>query len=91
MSLFPLKLAGYLGTIITLVAFVLGTFIVVEKYALADTLHLRITGTAMLAVVLLFLIGIVLICLGLIALYIANIHGEVLRRPLYVIRRERKF
>ena len=32
------------------------------------------------------LTGIVLICLGLIALYIENIHNEVINRPLYVIR-----
>ena len=41
----------------------------------------------MLAIALTFLIGIVLICMGLIALYIANIHGEVTNRPLYVEKR----
>jgi hypothetical protein len=33
-------------------------------------------------------VGIVLSCLGLIALYIANIHSEVVNRPLYVIRKK---
>ena len=32
------------------------------------------------------LIGIVLSCLGLIALYVGNIHTEVVNRPLYLIR-----
>jgi dolichol-phosphate mannosyltransferase len=33
-----------------------------------------------------FVLGIVLIALGLIALYIGQIHAEVIGRPLYVIR-----
>ena len=40
----------------------------------------------MLAIVILFLVGIVLICLGIIALYIANIQNEVINRPLYVVK-----
>ncbi len=33
-----------------------------------------------------FLIGIVMISLGMIAVYIANIHEEVRQRPLYIIK-----
>jgi hypothetical protein len=33
------------------------------------------------------LVGLVLACLGLVSLYIANIHAEVTNRPLYVVRR----
>ena len=47
------------------------------------------TPLAMLAVMILFLVGIILICLGLIAMYIAHIHDEVVGRPLYIIRRPR--
>ncbi len=90
-SLFPLKFAGYLGVSITLVSGALGAFIFVEKYVLADPLELNISGPAILAVINLFLVGIVLTCLGLIALYIANIHGEVTGRPLYVVRSRRNF
>ncbi|MFH1046891.1 MAG: glycosyltransferase family 2 protein [Patescibacteria group bacterium] len=86
-SLLPLKLAGYLGLAITPVAGSLGLFIFVEKYLLHDPFEMHFSGPAMLAVVLLFLIGIVLICLGLVALYVANIHAEVVNRPLYVVRR----
>lgn len=86
-SLFPLKLAGYLGIIITLPAGLLGLFILVEKYFLNDPLGLNFTGTAMLSVLVIFLVGIILSCLGLIALYIAEIQGEVTNRPMYVIRK----
>ncbi len=91
MSLMPLKLAGYVGLVIVAVSFPLGCFIFIEKYLLNDPWNLQFSGTAILALVLLFLVGIVLVCLGLMALYIANIYSEVLRRPLYVIRKARRF
>jgi Glycosyltransferases involved in cell wall biogenesis len=86
LSLFPLKLAGYLGMLITVSAGILGTFIFAQKYLLHDAGGYSFSGPAILAVIILFLVGIMLICLGLIALYIANIHGEVINRPIYVKR-----
>ena len=87
-SLFPLKLAGYLGVLIVLFAGPLGVFMFMNRYFL----HWMVfSGPAMLAVFNLFLIGIVLICLGLIALYIANIHSQTLNRPMYIIRKKNNF
>lgn len=86
-SLFPLRIAGYMGILITILSAILGIFIFITKYV---TESLNFTGPAILAVVILFLIGIVLICLGLIALYIANIHGEVCNRPMYIVRNPKK-
>lgn len=83
LSLFPLRVAGYLGIFITLSSGFLGIFIIINRYF---TQQFYFSGPAILAVIILFLIGIVLICLGLIALYIANIHAEVNNRPMYVIR-----
>ena len=85
-SLFPLKFAGYLGIIITFFSGIIGLFIFIKKYILVDSWGLSISGSAILAVIILFLIGIVLISIGLLALYIASIHGEVINRPIYVIR-----
>jgi dolichol-phosphate mannosyltransferase len=90
-SLFPLKLAGYLGVIITFFSGLLGLFVLVEKYFLNDPWDLHVSGSAILAIIILFLIGIVLSCLGLMALYIANIHSEVVNRPMYVIRDKKNF
>ena len=33
-----------------------------------------------------FLMGITLLCLGFMALYMGSIHGEVINRPLYIIK-----
>ena len=38
-----------------------------------------------------FLIGIVLMAIGLVALYIGTIHTEVINRPLYVVRERLNF
>ncbi|HEX7963484.1 MAG TPA: glycosyltransferase family 2 protein [Candidatus Saccharimonadales bacterium] len=86
-SLFPLKFAGYLGLFILLTAVPIGSFLSFERFVLNDPLHWNITGTALLAMMILVLVGIMLGCLGLISLYIARIHAEVTNRPLYVVRR----
>ncbi|HUC89993.1 MAG TPA: glycosyltransferase family 2 protein [Patescibacteria group bacterium] len=85
-SMMPLKLAGYMGVFTLLVSAPLGVFVIIERYILDDPLNLRITGTASLAIALLFLVGVVLASLGLVALYIARIYAEVVDRPLYVLR-----
>lgn len=87
-SYFPLKLAGYLGIVIVALSAPLGLFIFIEKYVLHDPHHYNFSGSAILAVILLFLVGIVLICLGLMALYIANIQNEVINRPMYVVKKD---
>lgn len=89
MSLFPLKIAGYLGFIITMLSGPLGLFIFIEKYLLNDPWDLSFSGPAILAVILVFLVGIILISLGLMSLYVAAIHTEVMNRPLYVARPEK--
>ena len=38
-----------------------------------------------------FLIGIVLMALGMIALYIGHIHTEVVNRPMYIVRKRINF
>jgi dolichol-phosphate mannosyltransferase len=86
LSLVPLKLAGYLGIVIVIISGSLGLFIFIERYVLGEPWNMGFSYPSILAVINLFLIGIVLSCLGLIALYIANIHGEVINRPMYVIR-----
>ncbi len=89
-SLFPLRLAGYTGLIFIMLFGALGLFTYIEVFLMGDPMGLNITGTALLAMLLLFAIGIVLCSLGLIALYIASIHGEVINRPLYVVRTEKE-
>lgn len=87
-SLFPLKIAGFLGIIITFFSGIL-LLIMFPTYFLIKSPYF--SPLSIVAVANTFLIGIVLICLGLIALYIGNIHNEVINRPLYIIRERLNF
>jgi polyisoprenyl-phosphate glycosyltransferase len=87
-SLLPLQFAGYLGVFILITSGAFGVFMYLTKYVWGDPYHFNFTGTAMLATLVVFLVGLVLMCLGLVAMYIARIHSEVTNRPLYVIRRD---
>lgn len=89
LSLFPLKLAGYLGICITIISGLLGLGVFIGKFIIRNPWTMSITGSAILALLILFLVGIILCCLGLTALYIAHIQIEVMGRPMYIVRRKR--
>lgn len=87
-SLFPLKLTGYLGIFITLFAGLLLTWMMVTRFVLDTQMF---TPLAFFVVANTLLIGIVLMAIGLVALYIGNIHIEVINRPLYLTREKLNF
>jgi polyisoprenyl-phosphate glycosyltransferase len=84
-SLVPLRVAGYLGVFIVVCSIPLGIVMVIDHYFYP--LGFNFSGPAMLADIILFLIGIVLICMGLLAYYIGHIYQETRNRPIYVVRR----
>jgi dolichol-phosphate mannosyltransferase len=81
----PLYLFGYTGVAITTLSGLLGLAVIVEQLLLRDPLHWKFTGTAMLGILILFLVGILLMAQGIVSLYISNIHNQSKRRPLYII------
>lgn len=81
----PLYFFGYLGVFITLLAFIMGAAVFIEQLLFSDPLGWNFTGTAMLAIILVFLVGIVLMSQGMLALYISHIHSQTKQRPLFVI------
>ncbi len=80
----PLKIAMYFGFVASAVSFVLGLYFVLEKLFGPGQLA---RGWASTIVVVLFLGGVQLICLGVIGEFIGRIYDEVKQRPLYVIGR----
>lgn len=82
-SLLPLKVASYLGVLITTVSGLLLAGMVITDWFIDPNMF---TPIAILGVSNMLLIGIVLVSLGFIALYIARIHSEVINRPLYIVR-----
>jgi len=84
----PLQVGGVLGFLTVLASAVAGLFVLLEKYIFGDPWNLAISGSAILALFVSFLVGIVLICQWLLALYIESIHNETQNRPLYIIDEE---
>ncbi len=85
-SLLPLRFAGYLGAVITPLSGALGFAILLGKYVFNEPFLSSFSGPAQLAILLTFLVGVVLICMGVMSMYIAQIHDETMGKPLYLIR-----
>jgi glycosyltransferase involved in cell wall biosynthesis len=85
----PLRLMVGFGSIVSII-FALGGIIgVIDKYIAPGILgfDLKLTGTAVLAMLIIFLVGVIITCIGFIGMYIEHIHTEILNRPIYAIRR----
>lgn len=92
-SLFPIKLAGYMGMVITVLSGFLGFFALITQFLFASEMEkykIVFSGPFLLGIFNSFLTGIIMVCLGLIAAYIGNIQTEVANRPLFVIKKNRK-
>jgi len=87
-SLFPLKAAGYIGVIITLIFGGLFSWMLINRYILNQ--H-TFSSLSYVIVANTFFIGVVLMALGMMALYIGYIHTEVTNRPLFIIRKKINF
>ena len=81
-STVPLRVTLMLGFLMSVVAFVLAVFAVLAKVTGAYT----VPGWASTTVGVALLGGVQLTVLGVIGEYIARIHDEVKRRPLYLLR-----
>lgn len=81
----PLYIFGYLGIFIAASSFILGMIVLIEQLLLGDPLLWNFTGTAMLAILIIFLVGIILMSQGVLSLYISSILNQSKDRPLYVV------
>lgn len=77
----PLKMSSYFGIGISLCAFVFMLIVIMKTLLLGE----KVQGYTSLMVVVLFLGGVQLICLGIIGEYIGRIFNETKKRPLYLV------
>jgi dolichol-phosphate mannosyltransferase len=80
----PLRLALYVGTLVSLGSLAVGLWVLYERLF---TDH-AITGWASTIVSINFIGGTILLTLGVIGEYVGRIYDEVKSRPLYVLRDE---
>ncbi len=78
----PLKFATALGFIVSMAAFFASLYVLYVKFIS----HNAVPGWASLMLVVLFLGGVQLICIGIIGEYISRMSANVRSRPLYVVR-----
>ncbi len=82
-SLFPLQVFTLLGMLISFCSFVFVVFLMLRRLIVGP----EVEGVFTLFAILFFLIGIVLLGLGVTGEYIGRIYQEVRKRPRFVVRR----
>jgi dolichol-phosphate mannosyltransferase len=88
-STVPLRLATYLGLLVSILAFFGAIFTLAQRIFEAQFTRIGfgpIPGFATTVISILFLGGVQLICLGILGEYIGRIYEEVKGRPLWILR-----
>ena len=80
-SIVPLRLASMAGAIISLLGFAYAIYLVVRTLVQGSD----VPGYASIVVIMLFLGGVQLLCLGLIGEYLGRLYIEAKERPLYIV------
>lgn len=78
----PLHIATWLGIIISILAFIYLIFVLVKTILFGDP----VAGFPTLISVILFLGGVLLLCVGILGEYVARMYSETKRRPGYLVR-----
>ncbi len=84
LSLKPLYFSLYVGAAILPLSLLAAAFSVIEM-VVGDPLHLNITGSGYLGLLIVFLVGLLLVSQGITALYLSHIHIETQNRPLFIV------
>ncbi|GAH07653.1 unnamed protein product, partial [marine sediment metagenome] len=83
-SQFPLRLATYVGLVVSLVSFVYTAKIIIDTLLFGRT----VPGWTTLMAAVLFLGGVQLAVIGIVGGYIGRVYVEVQQRPLYLIKKK---
>ena len=78
----PLRLATYLGFIVSFISFLVIIYTLYQKYFGMDVVQ----GWSSTMISILFIGGVQLICLGIIGEYLGRIMDNVKKRPLYIVK-----
>jgi polyisoprenyl-phosphate glycosyltransferase len=77
----PLKLASYVGLSVAMLAFAYAAYVIYKTIRFGDPVQ----GYPSMMVIVLFLGGVQLVCIGILGEYLGRIFNEVKQRPLYFL------
>lgn len=83
----PLKIAGYMGSLLSVASFVY-LFVALYQKLFTDR---TVSGWASIVSIMLLFNGVTLMILGIMGEYIGRIYDEVKNRPLYIIKEKNGF
>ena len=89
-SFVPLRLATWLGLVIAIPSFLVGTFFIIHRvfeFPVLGRYATETPGLTTLAVGMFFLGGVTLLMLGILGEYVGRIYLEVKRRPGFIVDR----
>ena len=78
----PLHIATWLGIVISILAFIYLIFVLIKTILFGDP----VAGFPTLISVILFLGGVLLLCVGILGEYVARMYSETKHRPGYLVR-----
>lgn len=81
-STFPLRLATYLGLLISGIGLIYGFYFLYKKVFLG----IPVLGYASIIIAVLFIGGVQLLILGIIGEYLGRVYQEVQARPIYIVK-----
>jgi dolichol-phosphate mannosyltransferase len=90
-STVPLRMATYLGWIVSTFAFLGAAYELLQRIFLEQLSRFgfkTVPGFPTLVITILFIGGVQLVCLGILGEYIGRIYDEVKRRPNWVVREQ---
>lgn len=84
-SVVPLYFASIVGIVMFVLSLIAMIVIIIKKFAFGDPVQ----GWPSMVCIVLFLGGIILLCLGIIGLYLSKIYLETKKRQIYIIREKK--
>jgi polyisoprenyl-phosphate glycosyltransferase len=80
-SIVPLRMASWVGAVISVLGFAYAFYLVIRTLIYG----IDVPGYASIVVIMLFLGGVQLLCIGLIGEYLGRLYIEAKERPLYIV------
>jgi hypothetical protein len=81
----PLYISSFIGVALFILSIIAFIFIIIKKLVWGDPVQ----GWASMVCILLFLGGIILLCLGIIGLYVSKIYLETKKRQIYIVKEKK--